>query len=143
MPRDVLYPYAVLRPRGRKCGVCVYIHIGVGSALLVSTRWAMPEPLRVRRVTVQVLTLFLSHFLTNAESGELIGETEIMKKIEVNYDFFKVEDGNALNLEERIKELSILLSEEDVFVEFDDDQTCSNEEELRAILVDKGILKSL
>ena len=66
-----------------------------------------------------------------------------MKKIEVNYDFFKVEDGNALNLEERIKELSILLSEEDVFVEFDDDQTCSNEEELRAILVDKGILKSL
>lgn len=66
-----------------------------------------------------------------------------MKKIEVNYDFFKVEDGNALNLEERIQELSILLSEEDVFVEFDDDQTCSNEEGLRAILVDKGILKSL
>ena len=29
----------------------LYIHIGVGSALLVSTRGAMPEPKEVRRVT--------------------------------------------------------------------------------------------
>ena len=37
---------------GRAHGsLVVYIHIGVGSALLVSINWAMREPLSVRRVT--------------------------------------------------------------------------------------------
>ena len=36
---------------GEYGNLVVYIHIGVGSALLVSTNWAMREPQNVRRVT--------------------------------------------------------------------------------------------
>lgn len=62
-----------------------------------------------------------------------------MKELEVSYEFFKLEDGNALSLESRIKETAILF-EKSVYVVFEDGQKCFNEEELRAILKEKGIL---
>ena len=54
----------------------LYIHIGVGSALLVSTNWAMREPLSVRRVTGTGSHAFFIYIGIIAESGELIGELE-------------------------------------------------------------------
>ena len=53
----------------------VYMHIGVGSALLVSINWAMREPSIVRRVTgtgSHVLSFYIGIYI--AESGELIGK---------------------------------------------------------------------
>lgn len=38
---------------------CVYIHISVGSALLVSTYMVMRRPRCVKRATMQGFTLFL------------------------------------------------------------------------------------
>ena len=54
----------------------LYIHIGVGSALLVSTNWAMREPLSVRRATGTGSHAFLIYkgIQVTAESGELIGK---------------------------------------------------------------------
>ena len=37
---------------------CIAVHIGVGSALLVSLEWAMREPENVERVTDTDSTLF-------------------------------------------------------------------------------------
>ena len=56
----------------------VYIHIGVGSALLVSINWAMREPSIVRRVTGTGSHAFLIYIGVQhiAESGELIGSEE-------------------------------------------------------------------
>ena len=49
----VLYPrcYAMLQDKVVGIVVWSYIHIGVRSALLVSTNWAMREPQNVGRVT--------------------------------------------------------------------------------------------
>ena len=56
----------------------VYIHIGVGSALLVSTNRAMRRPQRVRRATGTGSHAFLIYigYIQTAESGELIGNRE-------------------------------------------------------------------
>ena len=51
MPRDMPYIRLSMLPLMVGIAIVVYIHIGVGSALLVSTRGAMPEPKEVRRVT--------------------------------------------------------------------------------------------
>lgn len=107
----------------------------MGSALLVSTRWAMPEPLRVRRVTVQVLTLFLYHkFKTNAESGELIGENNIMSTIKVKCTDFDSYDGNGFAVAKLVDCLVALLNN-GYSVYFEDiEKKCSNEKELRTLL---------
>ena len=56
--------------------VWLYIHIGVRSALLVSTNWAMREPLSVRRATGTGSHAFLIYkgIQATAEFGELIGK---------------------------------------------------------------------
>ena len=62
---------------GRGYGIwVVYMHIGVGSALLVSINWAMRRPQRVRRVTGtgSHAFLFIYRYIYIAESGELIGK---------------------------------------------------------------------
>ena len=55
--------------------VIAYIHIGVGSALLVFTTWAMRRPRKVRRVTGTGSHAFLFHIGITAESGGLIGNS--------------------------------------------------------------------
>jgi len=52
----------------------LYIHIGVGSALLVSMSWAMREPPSVRRVTGTGSHAY-SSIVGFAELGEHIGKT--------------------------------------------------------------------
>ena len=58
------------------CALGVYIHIGVGSALLVSTNRVMRRPQNVRRVTGTGSHAFLIYIgvMITAESGELIGK---------------------------------------------------------------------
>ena len=61
---------------GGECGMLViYIHIGVGSALLVSINWAMREPLECETSNRYRFSRFsfICRCNTAAESGELIG----------------------------------------------------------------------
>ena len=54
MPRDMSIVSGCYTMAATAVGMAIgvtYIHIGVGSALLVSTNWAMREPRRVRRAT--------------------------------------------------------------------------------------------
>ena len=61
---------------GGECGNSViYIHIGVGSALLVSINWAMREPLECETSNRYRFSRFsfIYRYIPTAESGELIG----------------------------------------------------------------------
>lgn len=77
MPRDVYIISACLcRTQGKVCvAIVAYIHIGVGSALLVSTTWAMRRPRKVRRVTGTGSHAFFIVIFNRyiADFGELIG----------------------------------------------------------------------
>ena len=65
---------------------CLYVHIGVGSALLVSTTWAMRRPRKVRRVTGTGSHAFLFKYRYNtiAESGELIGTDDKINLLSIH-----------------------------------------------------------
>ena len=60
--------------------------------------------------------------------------------VQVKYSFFDVNDGNAMTLEERIQEALKLLQGENAYIQFEDGKQCSNEQELRNILRERGIL---
>ncbi|MBR4296758.1 MAG: hypothetical protein IKT82_01030 [Bacteroidaceae bacterium] len=76
-----------------------------------------------------------------AEFGGPIGENHIMSIIKVDYSFFG-DGGCELTLVGCIQALIKLLETNDC-IQFEDGQRCSNEEELCAILVEKGILNAL
>ena len=75
MPRDmfIIFCCYTMLQRQQVLQYCLYVHIGVGSALLVSTTWAMRRPRKVRRVTGTGSHAFLFIGIHIAESGELIG----------------------------------------------------------------------
>ena len=77
MPRDMFFYIPLLYLAATVVGIVwLYIHISVGSALLVSTNWAMRRPRKVRRVTGTGSHAFLFKITHIAESGELIGKTK-------------------------------------------------------------------
>lgn len=60
--------------------------------------------------------------------------------VQFKYSFFDVKDGNAMTLEERFQEALKLLQGEDACIQFEDGKQCSNEQELKQILKEGGIL---
>ena len=57
---------------------------------------------------------------------------------ELTYDFFRVSDGNAMTLEERIAESLNSLQNENDYIIFEDGRICHNEQELRNVLKEEG-----
>ena len=90
MPRDMfIIPVVILYCNGsRYSNMVVYIHIGVGSALLVSINWAMREPLECgtgnRYRFSRFSYIIINKVYTHAESGELIGKGEKNKIFNIN-----------------------------------------------------------
>ena len=57
-----------------------------------------------------------------------------------NYSYFLEGDGNVMSIDERIEEtLELLVSSSD-FIEFEDGTQCRNEDDLREVLRERGIL---
>lgn len=68
------YGYVISKHSGclrvNASALCAYYISAWASALLVSTRWAMPEPLHVGRVTGQIPTLFYFKYPLRGCGGE-------------------------------------------------------------------------
>ncbi len=60
--------------------------------------------------------------------------------VQFKYSFFDVKDGNAMTLEERIQEALKSLQGENACILFEDGKQCSNEQELKQVLKEGGIL---
>ena len=60
--------------------------------------------------------------------------------VQMKYSDFDVKDGNAMTLEKRIQEVLKLLQGENAYILFEDGKQCRNEEELKQVLKEGGIL---
>ena len=61
--------------------------------------------------------------------------------IQLTYNYFDINDGNAMTLEERIAEILKSLQDENNYIIFEEDEKkCYNEQELRDALKEEGIL---
>ena len=56
----------------------------------------------------------------------------------LTYDYFRVGDGNAMTIEERIAESLKSFRDENDYIIFEDGRICHNEQELRNALEEKG-----
>ena len=94
MPRDMPYIRLSMLPLMVGIAIVVYIHIGVGSALLVSNNRVMRRPLeRETSNRYRFSRFFILNKEYVAESGELIGKGD---ENFINYKFYGYETHKTL-----------------------------------------------